>query len=153
MDDVTARLARLGRAVGRYRGVGRNHEGEQFVGTIEIAPVAEGSGLSVVFLARAEDSATVYHSETSLIAADEAGALTLWNLGNNLGYLAPHRLMSWDEREAGATAVFRVGTGDGFTEEITLSVEDDRVGYDFAWGFPGDPMTPRSSVRMTPAGA
>lgn len=150
MDDVKARLAMLGRAVGRYRGVGRNHEGEQFVGTIEIAPVAEGSGLSVVFLARAEDSATVYHSEMSLIAADEAGALTLWNLGSNLGYLAPHRLVSWDEGEAGAKAVFRVGTGEGFTEEITLSVDGDRVGYDFAWGFPGNPMAPRSSVLMSP---
>lgn len=94
MDDAKAQLAALGQHVGHYSGVGRNHEDEQFVGTIEIATVAEGSGLSVAFLAREEKSAAVFHSETSLIAPDEAGALTLWNLGNNLGFLAPHQLVS-----------------------------------------------------------
>jgi hypothetical protein len=148
MADAAGRLAVLARHAGRYRGVGRNHEDEEFVGTIEVAPVAEGSGLSVVFLARAED--TVFHSETSLVAADEAGTLTLWNLGNNLGYLAPHRLVSWTQDGADVTAVFRVGTSDstGFVEEITLSAAAGSIGYAFAWGFPGNPMSARSSVVM-----
>jgi hypothetical protein len=150
MADAKAQLAALARHAGRYRGAGRNHEDEDFMGTIEIAPVAEGSGLSVVFLARADD--TVFHSETSLIAADEAGVLTLWNLGSNLGFLAPHRLVSWTEDESGPTAVFRVGSSDGagFVEEITLSATAGSIGYAFAWGFPGNPMAARSSVVMTP---
>src|SRR6185437_252420 len=131
------------------------HEDEQFVGTIEIRPVAEGSGLSLVFLAREEKSAAVFHSETSLIAPDEAGGLTLWNLGNNLGFLAPHRLVSWEQDESGCTAVFRAGRSDsdGFIEEITLSAAEGSIGYAFAWGFPGNPMAPRSSVLMAPVTA
>lgn len=148
MADAKAQLAVLARHTGRYRGNGRNHENEDFAGTIEIAPVAEGSGLSVVFLAQAQD--TVFHSETSMIAPDEAGTLTLWNLGSNLGFLAPHRLVSWTEDEAGPTAVFRVGTTDsaGFVEEITLSATAGSIGYAFAWGLPGNPMAARSSVLM-----
>ena len=153
MDDAKAQLAVLAQHAGSYRGIGRNHEDEEFVGTAQVAPVAEGSGLSVVFVARQET--TVFHSETSLIAPDEAGSLTLWNLGNNLGYLAPHRLVSWEQGDSGCTAVFRVGTSDseGCVEEITLSAAGGAIGYAFAWGFPGNPLAERSSVLMAPVSA
>ena len=51
--------------------------------------------------------------------------------------------------------MFRVGSSDsdGFLEEITLSAAEGSIGYAFAWGFPGNPIAPRSSVLMAPVSA
>jgi len=75
--------------------------------------------------------------------------LALWNLGSNLGFLAPHKL-SRVEPEHNFVFGYDDRAGDGFAAEITLTLEGNRIGYGFAWGRPGSPFGPRSSAFMSP---
>jgi hypothetical protein len=134
---------------GSFAGEGINHEDEPFNGRLRLSSVAEGAGLLLTFEARSLDGQVCFHTEHTLIARDDSGALVLWHLGSNLGFLTPHRLSA---AEPGRKYVFGYGdpAGEGFAEEITLSFDENRIGYWFAWGRPGSPFGPRSSVLMSP---
>lgn len=134
---------------GSFAGEGLNHEGEPFNGRLRLSSVAEGAGFLLTFEATSLDGQVCFHTEHSLIARDDLGALVLWNLGSNLGFLAPHKLSAV---ESGREYVFGYGdpTGEGFAVEITLTLEHNRIGYGFAWGRPGSPFGPRSSALMSP---
>lgn len=148
-ETIDGLLRLLHERQGGYRGEGINHEGEPFTGRLQLSPVAEGAGVLLAFDARSLDGQVCFHTESSLIARDNAGALFLWHLGSNLGFLTPHRLSA---AEPELTYVFRYGdpAGDEFAEEISLTFEPARVGYWFAWGHPGSLFAPRSSVLMSP---
>ncbi|HZM83136.1 MAG TPA: hypothetical protein VFC19_46080 [Candidatus Limnocylindrales bacterium] len=147
IDDL---LRLLHQRQGDFAGEGLNHEGEQFNGRLRLSSVAEGAGILLTFDARSLDGQVCFHTEHSLIARDDSGTLVLWHLGSNLGFLTPHRLSAV---EPGQRYAFRYGdpAGQGFAEEISLTFEEARIGYWFAWGRPGSPFGPRSSVLMSPA--
>jgi hypothetical protein len=148
-ETVDGLLELLRERQGSFAGVGINHEGEHFNGRLRLDPVAEGAGFLLAFEARSLDGRICFHTEHSLIARDNLGALVLWNLGSNLGFLAPHRLSS---AEPGREYVFGYGdpTGDSFAAEITLTLDRNGIGYGFAWGRPGSPFGPKSSALMSP---
>ena len=134
---------------GEYAGEGINHEDEPFHGRLRLTSVAEGAGILLAFEATSLDAQICFHTEHTLIARDDAGSLVLWNLGSNLRFLAPHKLSAAEPEKR---YVFGYGdpAGEGFAEEITLTFEEGTIGYWFAWGHPGSPFGPRSSVIMSP---
>jgi hypothetical protein len=136
---------------GGYVGEGINHEGEPFRGRLRLSSASEGAGILLAFDARSLDEQICFHAEHSLIARDASGELVLWHLGSNLGFLTPHNL-SAVEPERRYAFLYGDPAGDGFAEEITLTLDGDRIGYAFAWGRPGAPFGPRSSVVMAPMG-
>lgn len=143
--DVVRSLATFS---GSYRGSGVNHEEETFTGTLLMQSAGAGAGLLWTFEAR--DESTLFHAETSLVAAGPDGTPTLWNLGSNLGFVAPHRLVSWSTEGEIATAVFQFGEDHRteFVERLRLACVPGAVTYSFEWGHPGDPLRLRSSVTM-----
>lgn len=150
-EVLDALLAR----VGEYRGEGKNHEDQAFIGTFELARVVDGRGVSVRFKAVGIDDGETYHQEFTLIGQGADGDLDLITLSNNSGKLQTLSLRRAGEEDGSErTIVFGVGAPEA-TDSMRMEIAFDlwpgsEISYRYAWGVPGGEFAPRSSVRMKP---
>ncbi len=145
-------LLQLNNMVGTYTGHGINHEGQPFVGHLELSKILDGKGLSLKFSAIGIDG-TLYHNEDSTIAPSLQESLTLWNLNTNSPCLIPHEIRRTKKNAEGwYSLTFGFNNPDDkntFREEITLELLDSSsLSYSYSWGLPGGDFKERSGAKM-----
>src|SRR6185295_15274128 len=86
MSDI---LSVLLQHAGSYVGEGINHEQESFQGHLTLTPI--GQGFSLTFIATGLEG-TIYHRESTLIAATFTGQIALWTLNSNVPGVLQHEL-------------------------------------------------------------
>ena len=145
-------LAALAVGPKEYKGVGVYHEGESFVGTLRVQPLVSGQGVLLHYEARVGEDEVV-HAESTLVAPDMSGTLTLWPVMSELPGVLPHKAILQGENRA----VFASGPKEdesAFREEISIALgEDGSLTYAHAWGMPGGEFEDRSSCRLWPSDA
>lgn len=149
MSDIFNALAH---AVGTYQGEGTNHEGEAFIGDFCLAPLLSGRGFQIHFSAKgARNPSLIFHEESSVIAANANGGISLYNLNSNIPFLCEHVLVSEPGNATNGSLAFRYGQIDNrnsFREEIRLDLgANGSIGYHYSWGMPGGEFTYRSGLR------
>lgn len=148
MKDVS----KLARRAGVYFGEGINHEGQTFTGSLTIATLLGGRGISFAFKATGKDG-DVFHEEFTTIAPTFCGEIVLFNLNTNLPGLVAHTLKRTETvSENVETLEFLHGDlldAQTFREKITVELHSNgSIGYKYAWGMPGGPFADRSAVVM-----
>jgi hypothetical protein len=73
-----------------FVGNGSNHEGEHFVGRLELQPLVNDSALVLHYTATRSDGKPL-HQEATLLAVAPDGALCLWPVMEELPFVLPHR--------------------------------------------------------------
>jgi len=146
-------FAELQGRFGVYRGTGRNHENQPFIGELELTALLGEKGVQIRFHAHSEsDRGLVFHSEISTLAPNASGGVSLFNLNTNTPFLAEHALVSATARATHREWVFRFGdlaNRHSFREEIRLDLfRDGRAGYHYSWGLPGQDYGYRSGLVM-----
>ena len=137
---------------GRYTGEGVNHEGEPFVGLLQLRRLIGEAGLGIAFSARGVGGA-VYHEEETLLGPGPAGGLVLASLNSNDPILRSYPLRR-EGPEGGSEHTYVFGIGDLSREdtyrcEISLDLHlTGDLAYRYAWGLPGAAFAERSAVRM-----
>jgi hypothetical protein len=136
-------------------GRGQNHEGQSFVGRLEVEALVGGKALMLHYVARSEHG-EVLHTEATLLAMGQDGNLCLWPVMEELPFLLAHPQVRCVERQPGALlAVFASGPredAEHFREEITVEVNaNSELVYSHAWGMPGGSFAARSSCTFFPA--
>lgn len=138
-----------------FEGRGRNHEGQIFVGRLEIEALVGGKALLLRYVAKGEQG-EVFHTEATLLAVGQDGNLCLWAVMEELPFLLPHPQVSCTEEQAGSlAAVFASGSredSEHFREEIAVELKaNSELIYSHAWGMPGGSFEARSSCVLFPA--
>ena len=136
-----------------FVGHGTNHEGEHFVGRLEMQALVNASALMLHYTATRTDGKHL-HKEATLLAAGPDGALCLWPVMEELPFVLPHRAIdSAHDEEGGSLAVlFASGPRDMvniFREEITIALKPGgelRIAH--SWGLPGSAFAERSSCTL-----
>ncbi len=139
----------------QFSGHGTNHEGEDFVGRLEIQPLVNASALMLHYTATRNDGKHL-HEEATLLAAGPDGELCLWPVMEELPFVLPHRAIHTageTEVEDGVLGVvFASGPRDlvsTFREEITIALKRDgelRIAH--SWGMPGGVFSHRSHCSL-----
>ena len=136
---------------GFYVGQGVNHEGDHFVGKLEITPILNNKSFQIKFNASSTSGFT-FHDEVSLLAKNENDEWCLFNLNSNSEKCLIHKLESSDFLNEKLTLSFMYGDfikEDTFRERVCLDLfEDDKVGYHYYWGVPGGAFQYRSGLMM-----
>lgn len=146
-------LAALLAQASSFSGHGTNHEGEPFVGQLELQPLVNASALMLHYTATRTDGKHL-HQEATLLAAAPDGALCLWPVMEELPFVIPHRAIdsSLDEEDGTLAVVFASGPRDTehtFREEITIALKPGgelRIAH--SWGIPGGAFAERSSCTL-----
>ena len=142
-------LEALASGPSEYVGSGTNHDAERFVGTLKVQKLLGGIALMLHYEARF-NSGEVVHAESTLLAPDMSGTLSLWPVMSELPGVLPHRAIS----QGDAAATFSSGSREdrsSFREEITISISaDGSLKYAHAWGMPGGEFEDRSSCTLRP---
>ena len=68
-DFLEALLSRAG----HFRGEGKNHDDQIFIGRLELSPIVRGQGVQIAFTATGLDS-EVYHEEVTLVAPGQGSS-------------------------------------------------------------------------------
>ena len=142
-------LEALASGPSEYVGSGVNHEAEPFAGSLKVQPLLGGIAVLLHYEARL-NSGEVAHAESTLLAPDMNGTLSLWPVMSELPGVLPHRAIA----QSKAAATFSTGSREdssSFREEITISISDDStLTYSHAWGMPGGEFAERSSCTLRP---
>ena len=137
-------------------GTGTNHEGEQFVGRMEITGLVSGKAVMISYTATGTDGGHL-HAESTLIGESLNGVLCLWPVMEELPFVLPHPEAGRTNTEDGVRFVFSSGPRDNadvFREEISIELrKDGAVGYSHAWGMPGEAFDERSYCHLTQSAA
>ena len=137
-------------------GTGTNHEGEQFVGRMDVSSLVSGKAVMLTYTATGTDGAHL-HAESTLIGESPNGALCLWPVMEELPFVLPHQEAGRVSTEHGVKFIFASGPRDevdAFREEISIELQKDgTVIYSHAWGMPGEAFDERSSCHLTPSAA
>lgn len=155
MDLIQA----LSRGPQQWRGLGRNHEDEEFTGRLELQPLVEERGLLLRYRALRLPDGRLVHEEATLLARDGEGALCLWPVMGELPGIWCHRIVLPAGRQDAAPdtqgrweVCFATGpreARDGFREEIRLVLSPGGgLHYAHAWGLPGGDFADRSACTM-----
>ena len=133
-------IDRLNAAAGRYEGTGDGTESGPFNATIEIAPLLDGMGATIDYVATATDG-TELHREHTVLAFDMwSGEATLYVLCAELNGLG--QLVQTSE------STFANGRGtDGFELQIEIVIAD-QLEYVWSWGQPGEPLVEQSRATF-----
>ena len=127
---------------GHWEGEGVNHLDEPFTAELDLNPVVDSQGLSLMFRATGEDG-TVFYRLRGLLAGDR-----LAFVDNNIG-----ELKILDRLQSASAYAF--GLGNAEDEDIyRLEISFDLIGPDemslcFAWGLPGQEFAPHSCGKLT----
>ena len=142
-------LEALASGPSEYVGSGINHDAERFVGTLQVQPLLGGIAVQLYYEAKL-NTGEVVHAESTLLAPDMSGTLSLWPVMSELPGVLPHHAIAQSE----AAATFSSGNREdsqNFREEITISISDDgSLTYAHAWGMPGGEFRERSSCTLRP---
>ena len=138
-----------------FEGRGRNHEGQSFVGRLEIEALVGGKALMLRYIATGEHG-EVFHTEATLLAVCQDGNLCLWPVMEELPFILPHAQVSCvDGQVSSLVVVFASGPredSEHFREEITVELKaNSELVYSHAWGMPGGLFEARSSCVLFPA--
>ncbi len=133
-------IDRVVAAAGRYEGAGDGAESGPFTATIDIAPVLDGMGATIDYVATAPDG-TELHREHTLLAFDmwsgEASLFVLCAELTGVGQLV---------QSSGST--FNNGRGtDGFELQIEIAF-GHALEYVWSWGTPGEPLVEQSRAAF-----
>ena len=140
---------------GKFEGEGVNHEGNRFVGRLQISSVPNVQSIQIEFHAQTMDGLP-FHQERTTIAFNPKETLCLWSINSNNPHMLQHELRQEDVTEAGSCQVYVFGYGDPgdrteFREEITLEVwNSGEIGYHYAWKMPDSDVETRLSVNLSP---
>jgi hypothetical protein len=139
--------------VGRYAGHGIDHEDQPFHAEMAVERLP-GGAVALRYRATGIDGA-IYQDQHCLVAEDEEGRLSLWELAEGRPGCLQHTLRHGAPSEGTTTTlVFGKGTlqdHDAYRSEIALDLwPDGQMSYRRAWGLPGTPFAPRSAVRLGP---
>ena len=140
-----------------FTGGGINHEGENFLGRMEIRKLVGGKGILLHYTATRDDGILV-HEESTLLSTNDKQDLCLWPVMEELPFVLPHPELSSSVRENGTLVVVFASAPRSFTEvfreEITFeSNQDGSISYSHAWGMPGGSFEARSSCKLAPSEA
>ena len=134
METIIDRLIAV---AGRYEGAGDGSESGPFSATLDIAPVLDGMGATIDYVATAPDGSPL-HAEHTLLAFD------MWS-GEATLYVLCAELNGVGELVQTSGSTFSNGRGtDGFELQIEILVADDRLEYAWSWGQPGEPLAEQS---------
>jgi hypothetical protein len=89
MDLIQA----LCRGPQQWRGLGRNHEDEEFTGRLELQPLVEERGVLLRYRALRLPDGRLVHEEATLLARDAEGQLCLWPVMSELPGIWCHRIV------------------------------------------------------------
>lgn len=146
-------LAALLAQASSFSGHGTNHEGEHFVGRLELQPLVNASALMLHYTATRTDGKQL-HQEATLLAAAADGALCLWPVMEELPFVLPHRAIdsSLDEEDGTLAVVFASGSRDtvhAFRQEITIAIKPGgELRMTHSWGLPGGAFAERSHCTL-----
>jgi hypothetical protein len=151
MNLIAALLSRPLNFVGQ----GTNHEGEIFVGRLEIQSLVNGSSLLLQYTATRTDGKHL-HKEATLLGTSHSNELCLWPVMEELPFVLPHPEVSNTRNDDGTlVAVFASGPREAtecFREEITIEARaNGELRYAHSWGMPGGAFEARSSCLLSPA--
>ncbi|STQ91549.1 hypothetical protein [Iodobacter fluviatilis] len=151
MNMLTALLAQPR----KFTGHGTNHEGEDFIGHIEIKTLPSPVALMLYYSACGADGQQ-FHSEATLLGNTAEGKLCLWPVMEELPFVLPHTESSSAVMTDGEfIAIFSSGPRDRteiFREEITIKLQPDGgISYAHSWGMPGGTFEARSSCVLFPS--
>ncbi|MBC8058730.1 MAG: hypothetical protein H7Y61_19340 [Rhizobiales bacterium] len=147
-------LTTLTDRAGALRGEGVNHEGEAFVGQLQVVAVMGGRAVTLHYSATGLDG-RLLHEEFALLAVADDQRLCLWPVMTELPFVMPHSAIGAGDAPPGETReVFATGARDavqGFREEITIECgADGAIVYAHAWGMPGGEFAARSRCELFP---
>lgn len=145
-------LTYLSESPREFRGAGRNHEQQRFVGILRVEPLTGGSGVLLRYRAVVDDVGEV-HSEVTLLGRGPDQKLCLWPAMSELPLILPHKCIRAEPTDdGGLEAVFASGLTDeveNFREEITIRVHPGgRLVYAHARGMPDGEFAARSTCEM-----
>lgn len=140
--------------IGSFTGEGTNHEGERFIGRLEIESLPGGYALLIRYLATRDDGLHL-HREATLLGRLADTSLCLWPVMEELPFVAPHPLLHSTVRaDDTRVAVFASGAREAtavFREEITIEISALGVlTYSHAWGLPAGTFAARSRCVLRP---
>ncbi len=128
-------------AAGRYEGSGDGVESGPFTATIDIAPLLDGMGATIDYVATAPNG-TELHAEHTVLAFDMwSGEATLYVLCAELSGLGQLVQVSGSTFSNGLDTV-------GFQLQIEIVIENGTVEYVWSWGQPGEPLAEQSRARF-----
>jgi hypothetical protein len=138
-----------------FTGHGTNHEGEAFVGRMEIQALIGSSALMLHYSATGMDGKHL-HGEATLLGNSQDGKLCLWPVMEELPLVLPHPEVSRSISKDGELAVvFASGPHEMreiFREEITIQLHaNGELTYAHSWGMPGGEFQARSSCVLFPS--
>jgi len=155
MDLIQA----LSRGPQQWRGLGRNHEDEEFTGRLELQPLVEERGVLLRYRALRLPDGRLVHEEATLLARDSEGQLCLWPVMSELPGIWCHRIVLPAGRHDAAPdtqgrweVCFTTGPSEAsaqFREQIRLVLDPaGELHYAHAWGLPGGVFAERSACAM-----
>lgn len=134
-------IDRVVSAAGRYDGTGDGAESGPFTAVFEIAPILDGMGATVDYIATAPDGSEL-HAERTMLAFD------MWS-GEAKLYVLCAELRGLGELVQVGESVFNNGRGtDGFELQIEIEIGDDLV-YVWSWGPPGEPLSEQTRATFS----
>jgi hypothetical protein len=155
MDLIQA----LCRGPQQWRGLGRNHENEEFTGRLELQPLVEERSVLLRYRALRLPDGRLVHEEATLLARDAEGQLCLWPVMSELPGIWCHRIVLPAGRHDAAPdtrgrweVCFATGPRDDtarFRQEIRLVLDPaGELHCIHAWGLPGGDFAERSACGM-----
>lgn len=133
-------IDRLITAAGRYEGTGDGTESGPFNATIEIAPLLDGMGATIDYIATAHDG-TELHREHTVLAFD------MWS-GEATLYVLCAELSGVGQLVQGSGSTFTNGQStDGLELQIEIVIAD-RLEYVWSWGQPGERLVEQSRATF-----
>lgn len=144
----------------QWRGLGHNHEGEEFTGRLELLPLVQERAVLLRFRALRLSDGRLVHEEATLLARDLQHRLCLWAVMRELPGTLCHPLVLPPGRQDTAPdtrgrweACFASGPREDttvFREEIHLRLDPGgrQLHYAHAWGLPGGTFADRSACAM-----
>jgi hypothetical protein len=147
-------LKALNSRAGPFRSSGVNHEGQTFVGTLQIASAMAGRAVTLHYTATGLDGQAL-HEEFALLALADDQRPCPWPVMNEQPFVKPHSAIgSGDPASTQMCEVFATGPRhqmSSFREEITIECgADGGIVHALAWGMPGGEFAPRSRCELFP---
>ena len=134
-------IDRVVSAAGHYEGSGDGAESGPFAATIDVAPLLDGLGATIDYVATAPDGSELHREHTVLAFDMWSGEATLYVLCAELNGVG--RLV-----QVGASTFSNGRGADGFELQIDVVVDDDRIEYVWSWGQPGDQLREQSRATV-----
>lgn len=134
-------IDRVVSAAGRYEGTGDGAESGPFAAVVEIAPILDGMGATISYVATAPDG-TELHAEHTTLAFD------MWS-GEATLYVLCAELTGLGQLVEVSDSVFNNGRGtEGFELQIEITI-GDTLEYVWSWGPPGEPLAEQSRATFS----